>query len=103
MEPIVSKSLPVSLNQHRSHGPIFVATYRSCIVCNHLILLLLQAVISPAITPMSPSNPFAEPESTNPFESDGGEDGEQQETKEQVRLYQQYLLHLRGNIGNKTV
>ena len=23
MEPIVSKSLPVSLNQHRSHGPIF--------------------------------------------------------------------------------
>ena len=22
MEPIVSKSLPVSLNQHRSHGPI---------------------------------------------------------------------------------
>ena len=24
MEPIVSKSLPVSLNQHRSHGPIFI-------------------------------------------------------------------------------
>ena len=23
MEPIVSKSFPVSLNQHRSHGPIF--------------------------------------------------------------------------------
>ena len=23
MEPIVSKSLPVSLNQHRTHGPIF--------------------------------------------------------------------------------
>ena len=23
MEPIVSISLPVSLNQHRSHGPIF--------------------------------------------------------------------------------
>ena len=24
MEPIVSKSLPVSLNQHRSHGPILI-------------------------------------------------------------------------------
>ena len=24
MEPIVSISLPVSLNQHRSHGPIFI-------------------------------------------------------------------------------
>ena len=24
MEPIVSISLPVSLNQHRSHGPIFL-------------------------------------------------------------------------------
>ena len=27
MEPIVSKSLPVSLNQHRSHGPIFLTVW----------------------------------------------------------------------------
>ena len=30
MEPIVSKSLPVSLNQHRSHGPIFQLFYPIC-------------------------------------------------------------------------
>ena len=28
MEPIVSKSLPVSLNQHRSHGPFFFLILR---------------------------------------------------------------------------
>ena len=38
---------------------------------------------------MSPTNPFADPVSTNPFESDGGEElSEQQEVKEQVRDFQ---------------
>ena len=33
MEPIVSKSLPVSLNQHRSHRPIF----QNCnVICDFL-------------------------------------------------------------------
>ena len=38
---------------------------------------------------MSPTNPFADPVSTNPFESNGGEElSEQQEVKEQVRDFQ---------------
>ena len=34
MEPIVSKSLSVSLNQHRSHGPILSYSFHSNISMN---------------------------------------------------------------------
>ena len=41
---------------------------------------------------MSPNNPFAEPVSTNPFESDGGEEAsEQPEAKEQVSNMLRYI------------
>ncbi len=48
-------------------------------------------MLSPAVTPLSPTNPFAESVSTNPFESDGYEEAaETPEVKEQVRTRQKF-------------